>query len=207
MKKEIAEKYREILRRGNADEIAAFKAEYMPYRIHKTATPAEGTASTVDTILADYEKTDCSNLLIYGFEYGGNIYNFKLEKVSELKKYLTIEKDSKKNGANEKLRFKRLTNTEKVDLINKYNAKIICTKQQFDKKKSEWMFRSYGDTFERVIWEMFLQTPYKKSNKPYYLEPDIMVNDLQIQVKYERASLPNVETIKKAVEYINKKAD
>jgi len=115
---------------------------------------------------------------ILGFAYKNRTYAIKTDE-SEMMRYAKLEKASRNQGSNLRLRFNTL---DKLDLINK-GAFVIGDKDIVNDEKY-----NKGEKFEKIITEMYGQT-WNKDHVPWWEDGDITVDGEKIQIKYEDASV------------------
>ena len=130
----------------------------------------------------EYNKADKT---ILAFTYGNALYLATLDKIPC--KYMMIMQGSYNRGKKVNL---RLSLTYKRELINKYNALPIMSKEQFENTDGY----NKGDKVEKIVREMY-GLEHQHDNIPFYKGCDMVVNNIGYSIKYENAQLFTYKTI------------
>ena len=131
-----------------------------------------------------YEKFNKAEKYIIGFKHKGQIYMQMVEHLNE--NMITLEKASRNQG--QSLRF-RPKAKDKAEML----LKAICL-GSIDLILNDKYNK--GEMFEKLVTEYYGQE-WVKDCVPFYKQGDINVNGVEIQIKFENASLDTSKTIEK----------
>ena len=154
------------------------------------------TNYTYETLFAAYCKNSATSHFLLGFTYYGEMYvveaDYKL-----LYAVCKLDKASRNNGFS--LRYAP-TYDKKLMLLNHGAHKLAnYTAEQFkadcNKAKAEHNYNK-GEVFERHIFHICNQQ-WHKDNRPFFTHPDIYIDGIGYQIKWERATLCNESTLAK----------
>ena len=139
---------------------------------------------TVKTMMKYYKQRNASQEFIIGFTYNKTVYFIQMKHIPL--KYLKVEEASRKQGQSLRL---RLNKEQCAKLIKK--AQLLGTENiLIDTKYNK------GEMFEKHITEYF-EKEWKKDNIPYWKQGDINLNGIEIQIKFNGATLTTTKQIKK----------
>lgn len=140
----------------------------------------------VKTMLRQYNKYRVNDLYMLGYIYNNNVYVTIVKYISQ--KALYIEVAPRKQGYC--LRFKPTKETKEKLLKNKSTICLgnsdILVNDKYNK----------GELLEKKIFELNNQV-WKKDNTPFYIDGDIIVNDIKYQIKFEQATLTTTKQLKR----------
>lgn len=143
---------------------------------------------TKSTDIKNYRKFSAADSYVVGFFYNHNVYMIELDEIAP--RFITLERESEKNGGGMSLRL-RLRKDYKEQLIRK-GAELIGTENLI--KDSKY---NKGEAFERIVTEKFGQT-WEKDNVPFWVAGDISLENKEIQVKFENATITTERGIENA---------
>lgn len=124
---------------------------------------------------------------IWGFEYKGNVYMATTDH-SIMPFICKLDKASR--GAGYALRF--CPNTQqKLALMPK--AELLCSKKFFEETYAACKYNR-GEVFEKLVTEHYGQV-WEKDNVPFTKDGDITVNGVAYQIKYQKATFCNEQSI------------
>ena len=154
------------------------------------------TAYIYETLFAAYRKNSATSHFLLGFAYYGEMYVVDAD-YELLYAVCKLDKASRNNGFS--LRYSA-TYDKQLMLINHGARKLKdYTEKQFkadcEKAKAEHNYNK-GEVFESYIFHMHDQ-PWHKDNRPFFTHPDIYIDGVGYQIKWERATLCNESTIAK----------
>ena len=138
------------------------------------------------------EMLNCYNSLsaakgyILGFIHSHKVYYVNCEHINP--DLLTIEAASRNQGDNLRLRIRK---PYKEMLIN--SATYLC-------EETDLVSTTYnkGENFERAVFAHYCQE-WKKDNIPFWVQGDININGIEVQIKLDGATLINSKTLGKLV--------
>ena len=146
--------------------------------------------SLLNNLIDRYNRLAYTHNYIFGFTFKGNVY--AVPTTSEVLPYiLTLDKASSKNGGGYSLRFNPTTE-QKVFLLSK-GAKVLCSKEYFDTTVAESKYNK-GEIFEKMMTEKVGQT-WVKDNLPFTKGGDLTVDGMAYQIKFEKATFTNEQTL------------
>lgn len=141
---------------------------------------------TKTTMIKRYREMSASEKYIIGFEYKHEIYMTEVQEI--MPRFLSVEKASGNRG--ESLRF-RLHKAQKEQFLK--NKKCIALGSDSQLKDEKY---NRGDIFEKLVTEYYGQT-WEKDTIPFWVQGDIQIDGVEIQIKFDSASLLNTNQIKK----------
>lgn len=144
---------------------------------------------SVSDLLPMYEATTAADFVDYGFTIGNKVYRIIMKALPAW--LVTMDKESTSHGGAEKI---RINPTE----INKRKLLAMGAKYIGEYIDIIGTGKNEGVNYEKYVTEKARQE-WKKDSVPYYMDGDLTVNNIKYQIKFNRASLANAETIKKAV--------
>lgn len=152
------------------------------------------TTYTYETLFAAYRKNSVTSHFLLGFAYYGEMYVVEAD-YDLLYAVCKLDKASDDNGVS--LRYAP-TYDKKFILLNHGARKLKdYTEKMFkadcEKAKAEHNYNK-GDVFESHIFHMHGQ-PWHKDNRPFFTHPDIYIDGVGYQIKWERATLCNESTL------------
>ena len=142
---------------------------------------------TKETMIKNYRKFSAANAYILGFEYKHSIYYIMVNEIPP--RYMTVERESSKKGGAQKLQL-RLKKAYKEQLIRKgaiYMGDESILIGEYNK----------GVEFERLISEMNGQTFRGKENVGFWVEGDLEIDGLQVQIKFNGAQIVVEKTLER----------
>lgn len=135
-----------------------------------------------------YEATTAAKRTILGFAIGQDVYMVHLAKLD--RNWIKIERESSARGGEEKLRMS--LNTKDKLILKRLAVKVGTTDEILSLVKGNkgdswecWVARHYG-----IEW--------KKGTTTYNKAGDLRIQNEEIQVKWENATLTKISTIQKA---------
>ena len=132
-----------------------------------------------------YSKAD---KYIIGFINDDDVYYVILDTIPA--KWVTIDKNS--SGV-KCLRLKLLTTKQKKSLLAISNH--LCSLEHLHKVNET--INNFGYTFEKLIWTKYKKTVWKRDSSRFYEKGDMQYKGIQYQIKFERATLTNIDTLSK----------
>lgn len=140
-----------------------------------------------NNLIDRYNAISFTHHYIFGFTYKGNVYACKA--TSEVLPYvLTLDKAGR--GAGNAIRFK--PNTSQKLLLLK-NSEVICSVKFFEELTAESKYNR-GEIFEKIITENAGQV-WKKDNIKFTEAPDVIINNIGYQIKFEKATFVNEKSL------------
>lgn len=149
---------------------------------------------TKATMLKYYRNASAAGRYIIGFEYKHEIYMTEVKEI--MPRFLAVEKASGNRG--ESLRL-RLHKAHKEQLLrNKTCIALGSDSQLKDKTYNK------GEIFEKLVTEHYGQT-WKKDTVPFWVCGDIQIDGVEVQIKFDSASLLNTNQIEKVLKKSTKR--
>lgn len=144
---------------------------------------------TMTEMMTAYKMLSAAHLYALGFVYNGLLYAVKLT-FDELAQYFKLDRASSKRGGFAKIRIK-LTAADRAKLST--TAELIGPEMLLgmDPKHNR------GENFERELTERWTGNAWEKDSIPFWVQGDIRVNGVEIQVKFDGAELTNEKMLKK----------
>lgn len=139
---------------------------------------------TKQTMIRNYRKYSKADSYIIGFVFKGMLYFVEVKEIAP--RFLNIEQASRNQGFNLRLRIKADYRAKLVKKSICLGSADILTAEKYNK----------GEIFEKIITEYFGQT-WVKDTIPFYMDGDITVNGIKIQIKLDSATLCNTKQIDK----------
>lgn len=139
---------------------------------------------TKATMMKWYNCKSAADSYIVGFIDDGKVYFSEIEHIAP--RYLNVEQASRNQGEN--LRF-RLKKKYKKQLLKK-GATCIGDKNILVGDYNK------GEMFEKAITEYFGQE-WEKDTIPFWVQGDIRIDNTEIQIKFDGATLLNTKQIEK----------
>ena len=133
---------------------------------------------TKGNMIRYYRKFSAANEYIIGFTLNHKVYMVRTKEITP--QYLRVEEASRNYGEN--LRF-RVLKAQKEKLLDS----AICLGTDSILNSTYW---NKGEMFEKVVTEYFGQV-WKKDTIPFTKHGDINVNGIEVQIKFENATLMN----------------
>ena len=143
-------------------------------------------------LLKVYEETTAAVRTLLVFQLCGRAYAAWLTAIDA--DMVTLDRESTANGGWTKLKF-HLTNAQKVALIEAGAEEVGAIADILALQKNK------GNAVECWATRRYMGTEWSKDSIPYYMQGDIQVNGEEVQVKFENASLTNVNVMQKALEW------
>lgn len=146
------------------------------------------------TMIRHYRSHSAADEYIIGFTNDKMLYFVRLPEI--LPRWLNVEDASRNQGQNLRLRIKK---KDKTVLLNKG---AICLGPSSLLKQDKY---NKGEIFEKLITEYYGQK-WSKDTVPFWVQGDIRINNIEIQIKLDTATLMNTKQIEKHFYKINRKA-
>lgn len=137
-----------------------------------------------------YNKLSGADKYIVMFEYNGKLWKAIVDHIRPIWTY--ENRESTKNGGWQKWKM-RLTLAHKENLI-KRGAVVIADMETFNSLP----YSNKGHRCEYLLHELHNLGTYKPDNKRFDKGGDIEIDGIQYQVKFENATLTNVNVLHKA---------
>ena len=139
-----------------------------------------------------YENVKASAAYAIGFDFKGGLYMINTDTLTTIERALKVEKVATSKGAGEKIRI-RFTNMIKACMIANRKAFRVgdASELEFDGMKNR------GECFERWYYEKHGREWHKDST-PFYVAGDINVGGVEIQIKFDGATLVTEKTLARA---------
>jgi hypothetical protein len=140
---------------------------------------------TKKTLLNYYRKYSAADSYILGFVFDKKLYFIEVAEI--MPRFLSVEPASRNQGENLRLRLKKKYREQlmKKNPICLGDASLLVA-EKYNK----------GEIFEKLVTEHFNQT-WKKDTIPFWVQGDIRVDEKEIQIKLDSATLMNTSQIKK----------
>ena len=146
----------------------------------------------VKRLLKVYEDTTAAVWTLLVFQLAGRAYAARLNAITA--DMVTLDRESSQNGGATKLRFK-LSNRQKVALIEAGAEEVGNIADILSLQKNK------GNAVECWATRRYMGIEWVKDSIPYYMQGDIRINGEEVQVKFENASLTNVNVMQAAMEW------
>jgi hypothetical protein len=137
------------------------------------------------TMINAYRYYSAADNYILGFVYDKMLYMVRVAEI--MPRYLNVEEASRNQGENLRLRLKK---AHKVQLMKKAPICLGSADCLNDSKYNK------GEVFEKLVTEYYGQT-WKKDTVPFWVQGDINLNDEEVQIKLDSATLMNTKQIAK----------
>lgn len=146
------------------------------------------------TMIKHYRSHSAADEYIIGFTNDKMLYFVRLPEI--LPRWLNVEEASRNQGQNLRLRIRK---KDKTTLLNKG---AICLGPSSLLKQDKY---NKGEIFEKLVTEYYGQK-WSKDTIPFWVQGDIKINNIEIQIKLDTATLMNTKQIEKHFYKINRKA-
>ena len=146
------------------------------------------------TMIKHYRSHSAADEYIIGFTNDKMLYFVRLPEI--LPRWLNVEEASRNQGQNLRLRIRK---KDKTTLLNKG---AICLGPSSLLKQDKY---NKGEIFEKLVTEYYGQE-WSKDTVPFWVQGDIKINNIEIQIKLDTATLMNTKQIEKHFYKINRKA-
>ena len=143
-------------------------------------------------LLRVYEETTAAVRTLLVFQLCGRAYAAWLDSITE--DMVRLDRESSANGGWTKLKF-TLTNKQKVALIEAGAEEVGNIADILALQKNK------GNAVECWATRRYMGIEWSKDNIPYYVQGDIQVDGMEVQVKFENASLTNTKVMAAALEW------
>lgn len=148
-----------------------------------------------EQMIALYNYYTSAHCYIIGFVYKKMLYMVTTNSFLN-HSYIKAERMSSKRGGWAKLRF-RPTNADKEEFIR--NGAVCIGSEDLLK-----VCKNKGHSFEKYVTENVAHTTWTADSIPFYVQGDVEINGVQIQVKFEGAEITNERTLKHTMEIFAK---
>lgn len=137
------------------------------------------------TMIKNYRKYSAADSYIIGFTYNKKLYFLSVDEI--MPRFLNVEKASRNQGENLRLRLKK---NHKASLIKK-NPICLGSADLLNEEKY-----NKGEIFEKLVTEYYGQI-WKKDTVPFWAQGDIHIDNREVQIKLDSATLMNTKQIAK----------
>lgn len=138
---------------------------------------------TKATFIKTYRNYSAADGYILGFVYDKNLYMIRVNEI--MPRFLTVEEASRNQGENLRLRLRK---KYREQLLRKgaicLGSADCLVAEKYNK----------GELFEKVVTEYYGQT-WEKDNIPFWVQGDICVDGVELQIKLDSATLMNTKQI------------
>lgn len=134
-------------------------------------------------MINEYRKYSAADEYIIGYIYEHQIYFIVTPEIDE--DYLAIEKASRNQGENLRLRMK---SAQKKALMA---SNPVCLGSEEALTAGKY---NKGENFEKLVTEYFGQI-WEKDNIPFWVQGDIRLNNKEVQIKLDSATLMNTKQL------------
>ena len=134
-------------------------------------------------MMTAYNKNSASHIYYFGFVVAGLLYVMTGMTFDELSAYFKADRASSKRGGFAKIRIKANSADLKA-LLPK--ALLIGSADLLN--DSHW---NKGETFEKIITEMFTADKWVKDTVPFFLAGDAVIDGENVQIKLNGVELTN----------------
>ena len=138
---------------------------------------------TVKEFKAIYENASAADKYIIGFVYRHQLYFTMVDDIDL--EWLAIEKASRNQGENLRLRIRKSAK----DALMATNPICLGSEDRLTADKY-----NKGENFEKIITEYFGQV-WEKDTVPFWVQGDICLNGVEVQIKLDSATLMNTKQI------------
>ena len=146
---------------------------------------------TREEMLQRYEELSVADRYNLGFAFHGEIYSVETETLEPVLDCIKLGRMSSKRGGWPKLRLS-FDNWAKTRLINGGLAVKLGSVNQLDYADKY----NNGEHYEHFIFDLNGQH-WEKDRTPFYVDGDITINELKVQIKFDGAELTNELTLSK----------
>lgn len=141
---------------------------------------------TKRTMIRHYRSHSAADKYILGFTYNNMLYMVMVDEIKP--RFLTVEQASRNQGENLRLRIRKPL---KEQLLRNYDC--VCVGSKSDLVADKY---NKGEIFEKIVTEYFGQT-WVKDIVPFWVQGDINLDGVEVQIKLEDATLCNTKQIAK----------
>lgn len=138
------------------------------------------------TMIKHYRNFSAADAYIVGFVYNHEVYMAEVNEI--MPRFLKVEKASRNNGESLRLRIRKPL---KEQLLRTKNCILLGSDTLLDDNKY-----NKGENFEKLVTEYYGQV-WEKDTVPFWVQGDICVDHIEIQIKLDGASLLNTKQIEK----------
>ena len=142
---------------------------------------------TMQEMMNEYSARSAAHTYALGFVRNGSLYAAMLS-FNELSRYFKLDRASSKRGGYAKIRIK-LTAQDRAELSA--TAELIGNEDLLSKDSAH----NKGENFERELTERWTPETWVKDSVPFWVQGDIRVNGVEVQVKLDGAELTNERTL------------
>lgn len=150
---------------------------------------------TIHEAVTAYETLAFTHNYIYGFTYRHNVYfTFETGLTADA---CTFDTASSANGGGQVLRFRPTAKNKKTWLEN---ATMLCSEAEWDayvKANKHGKQKNRGIAFERILSERYGVTEWAPNNDTFDTAPDMVINGVGYQLKFERAQIIAMTTLER----------
>ena len=139
------------------------------------------------SLINRYNAVAFTHEYIWGFIYKKNVYMAITS--SDVMPFVTCL-DKASRGAGYALRFCPNAD-QKIALMP--NAELLCSETYFNEQVASTKYNK-GEIFEKMVTEFFGQE-WEKDNVPFTEDGDITVNGIAYQIKFQKATFCNENSI------------
>ena len=136
------------------------------------------------TMVNTYERFSKAEKYIIGFAYDKQIYMVMVDEINP--EYLTVEAASRNQGDNLRLRIRKAHKAQLLDGSICLGSVEQLTAEKYNK----------GENFEKLVTEYYGQV-WAKDTVPFWVAGDITINHIEIQIKFDAATLMNTKQMAK----------
>lgn len=146
---------------------------------------------TREEMLQKYEELSVADRYNFGFAFRGEIYSVEAETLTPVLDCIKLGRMASKRGGYPKLRL-MFDNWAKTRLINNGLAVKLgnVARMEYADKYNK------GEHYEHFIYELNGRE-WKKDRTPFYVDGDITIGELKVQIKFDGAELTNELTLSK----------
>ena len=155
----------------------------------------EDTPMTIHEAIIAYETLAFTHNYIYGFTYRHNVY-FTFETGLDADA-CTFDTASSANGGGQVLRFRPTAKSKKAWLEN---ATMLCSEAEWEayvEANKHGKQKNRGIAFERILSERYGVTEWAPNNDTFDTAPDMVINGVGYQLKFERAQIIAMTTLER----------
>lgn len=143
-----------------------------------------------NNMTARYHALSAAHDYLMGFRFDGNIYMVMMSE-SEVNNVICLDKASR--GAGYALRFKP-NKSQKLYMLS-LGASVLSSAKFFDETVANSQFNK-GEIFEKMVTEAYGQR-WCKDSVPFYMQGDINIDGIEVQIKFESATFTNEKLLAK----------
>lgn len=141
-----------------------------------------------NTMINEYNEQAFAHEYGFGFNSDGNVWCSITD--STILPFVTCL-DRASRGAGYSLRFK--PNKAQKELLKSKHTFVLCSVEYFNSLVATSKYNK-GEIFEKLVTEYFGQT-WVKDNVPFTDGPDLTVDGIGYQLKYEKATFTNEKAL------------